>query len=98
MSTFKNRKYIGLYGLIEFAQVTTMTRDLRKYSRQTSTRLIIGGIALFFIVGGGLIYLFYGREAAMLGLVCLLVGLSPLVLIWGFLWGLGVIARVSDRE
>jgi len=27
-----------------------MTRDLRKYTRQTNTRLIIGGVLLLFIV------------------------------------------------
>lgn len=59
-----------------------MIRDLRRYARQTQIRLILGGIFLLFVVGGGLIYLFYGKEAAILGLFCLVLGLSPLALIW----------------
>ena len=58
-----------------------MIRDLRKYARQTQIRLILGGILLLFLVGDGLIYLFYGKEAAILGIFCLGVGLSPLALI-----------------
>lgn len=57
-------------------------RDLRKYARQTTTRLVLGGLLILFVVGTGLIYLIYGREAAILGTICLIAGLSPLVLIW----------------
>jgi len=59
-----------------------MSRDLRKYAEQTNIRLIIGGLALLFIVGLGLIYIFYGPGAAMSGMLCILVGLVPLILIW----------------
>jgi len=59
-----------------------MSRDLRKYAEQTNIRLIIGGLALLFIVGLGLIYIFYGPGAAMSGMLCILVGLIPLILIW----------------
>ena len=58
-----------------------MTRDLRKYSRQTNLLLIIGGLFLLFVIGDGLIYLFYGLHAAMLGLLCLLGGMIPVVLV-----------------
>lgn len=58
-----------------------MTRDLRHYARQTNARLIAGGLALLFLVGGGLIYVLYGREAALAALICLVIGLSPLILI-----------------
>ncbi len=61
-----------------------MSRDLRKYSRQTQNRLILGFLVLVFIVGDGLIFLLWGREAALMGFVCLLLGLSPAVLVWGF--------------
>jgi TM2 domain-containing membrane protein YozV len=74
-----------------------MTRDLRQYARQTNTRLILGGIALLLVVGDGLIYLIYGREAAAMGLVCLLAGLSPLLLIWLALEVIGWIARRANR-
>jgi hypothetical protein len=59
-----------------------MSRDLRKYARQTNVRLIVGGILLLVVVGLGLIYFFYGPGAALSGLLCLVVGLIPLVLIW----------------
>jgi len=59
-----------------------MARDLRRYARQTNTRLIVGGVLLLFVVGDGLIYLIYGPAAALLGMICLVAGLSPLLLIW----------------
>jgi hypothetical protein len=59
-----------------------VTLDLRKYARQTNTRLVLGFILLLFVVGDGLIYLIYGGNAALLGLACLLAGLSPVVIIF----------------
>ncbi|MCS7010791.1 MAG: hypothetical protein N2049_09300 [Anaerolineales bacterium] len=59
-----------------------MSRDLRRYARQTYTRLVLGGLILLLVVGGGLIDLFYGREAALLGLTCILLGLTPLLLVF----------------
>ena len=53
-----------------------MSRDLRQYARQTNFRLIVGFILLLFIVGDGLIYLFYGQGAALMGLICLLGGFA----------------------
>jgi hypothetical protein len=70
-----------------------MPRDLRRYASQTNTRLILGGLLLLFVVGDGLIYVFYGRSAALLGLVCLAAGLSPLALIWLALWAIEWIAN-----
>ncbi len=58
-----------------------MSRDLRKYARQTNTRLIIGLIILIFTVGLGLIAIFFGYKAALLGLLCLLGALLPVGLI-----------------
>ena len=57
-----------------------MTRDLRKYSKQTNVRLFIGALAVLFIVGDGLIYLIYGGGAALMGILCLLAGMIPVVL------------------
>lgn len=59
-----------------------MTRDLRQYAQQTNIRLIIGGILLLFLIGDGLIYVFYGLNAALMGLLCLTLGLAPLFVIW----------------
>ncbi len=63
-----------------------MSRDLRKYARNTNIRLLVGFILLLFIVGGGLIYMIYGLQGAFFGFVCLLAGLAPLVLIALILW------------
>lgn len=62
--------------------------DLRRYARQTNLRLAIGFSLLLFIVGDGLIWLIYGRDAAILGFICLLAGLFPLVLIGLILWAM----------
>ena len=74
-----------------------MTRDLRRYARQTTTRLLLVGIGLLFVIGDGLIYLFYGKEAATMGAGCLLAGLSPVVLIWLALSLLEWIVRRANR-
>jgi len=55
-----------------------MTRDLRKFTRQTNIRLIAGGLVLLFLVGDGLIYAIYGKGAAWMGFLCLLGGLVPI--------------------
>ncbi len=57
-----------------------MARDLRKYARQTNVRIIAGALLLLFVVGDGLIYLIYGKGAAILGLLCILGGMVPVVL------------------
>lgn len=72
-----------------------MSRDLRQHATQTNRRLILGGIVILFVVGDGLIYVFYGKQAALLGLVCLVAGLAPLVLIWG---ALSIIGWIAGRE
>jgi len=75
-----------------------VTRDLRKYATQTNKRLILGGIGLLYLVGGGLIYLIFGREAAITGVICLTAGLSPLVLAWLALSLVGWIAKRADPD
>ena len=72
-----------------------MARDLRQSARQTNIRLFVGFLLLLFIVGEGLIYAFYGIQAALLGLVCLLAGLAPLLLIMLALWGIDWIVHRS---
>ena len=72
-----------------------MSRDLQKYRRQTTVRLIIGGILLLFIVGTGLIYIIYGQTAAMSGFVCLAIGMIPLAAILIFFWVIDWIIKRS---
>jgi hypothetical protein len=73
-----------------------MASDLRKYARQTNVRILIGFIVLLFVVGGGLIYWIYGVQAALLGVLCLGVGLLPLLLIWLILVGLEWLAKKGE--
>jgi hypothetical protein len=75
-----------------------MTRDLRKYARQTNVQLGVGAVFLLFIIGDGLIYLFYGKGAAVLGLFCILAGLAPVALIFLALFILDWIRKRVDRD
>ncbi len=75
-----------------------MGRDLRQYAHQTNIRLVAGFVLLLFIVGDGLIYLFYGRNAAVMGLVCILSGLAPVVLILVALWIIDRIVRARRMD
>lgn len=75
-----------------------MTRDLRKYTRQTNVRLIAGALLLLFIVGDGLIYFLYGGGAALMGLLCLSAGLVPVGLTVLVLLLLDWIRKRADRD
>jgi hypothetical protein len=74
-----------------------MGRDLRRSSRQTTIRLVIGFFIILLVVGLGLIYLIWGRNAAVSGLICIGLGVFPIGLIWLLLWLLGWIAKKMDR-
>jgi hypothetical protein len=73
-------------------------RDLRRYARQTNVRLGVGAFLLLFVVGLGLIYAIYGSGAAVMGLLCLLAGMSPLVLIFISLEILDWIQKRANRD
>ena len=70
-----------------------MKRDLRAYARQTNVRLAVGAILVLLVGGGGLIWLIYGKDAASMGLFCLVAGLTPVVLILLVFWGIEWILR-----
>ncbi len=74
-----------------------MSRDLRRYARQTNVRLFLGFFLLLFLVGDGLIYIIYGKSAALMGVLCLLGGLAPLALILLILFGMEAIVKSQDR-
>lgn len=74
-----------------------MSRDLRKYARRTNLRLVVGGILLILVIGVGLIYLFYDLQAALLGLVCLLSGITILLMIWLSLWAIEKIVHRANQ-
>lgn len=73
-------------------------RDLRQYASQTQARLIAGGLLLLFLVGDGLIYMFYGQGAAMMGLLCLGAGLLPVIAIVFILWGIDWVVKRANRN
>ena len=75
-----------------------MTRDLRKYARQTNIRLAVGGLFLLFIVGDGLIFLVYGGGAALVGFLCLLAGLFPVLVIVLVMIILDWIAKRANQD
>lgn len=75
-----------------------MSRDLRKYARQTNVQLAVGAVLLLFLVGDGLIYLIYGKGAAMMGLTCLLIGLAPILLIFLLMLLLNWIVKLANRD
>ena len=75
-----------------------MSRDLRKYARNTNVRLGVGAFFLLFVVGILLIYLIYGSGAAMLGFFCLLAALLPVVLILLFLFITDWIVKRAGRD
>ncbi len=73
-------------------------RDLRSYQKSTIFRLIVGGLLIVFIVGDGLIYLIYGLQAALSGLLCIGGGMLPIILITGFLWVIERVVKNANRE
>ncbi|MFO3796702.1 MAG: hypothetical protein ACK8QZ_05370 [Anaerolineales bacterium] len=75
-----------------------MSRDLRKYARESQIHFLIGALVLLFGVGTGLIYLIYGRGAAMLALLCLAAGMIPLLLIFLVFWAADWITRRALRN
>ena len=74
-----------------------MTRDLRKYAKQTNVRVGVGAAFLILVVGVGLIWWIYGPGAAMMGLLCLLGALLPIGLIALSLFILDWIQKRADR-
>lgn len=72
--------------------------DLRKYARQTNFRLVMGALALLFIVGDGLILIFYGPAGALTGLFCLLGGMVPILMVIGILQLMEYFLKKSDKD
>lgn len=48
-------------------------------------RLLLGFVVLLYVVGGGLIWYFYGAAGALLGLSCITVFLAVLALLYGIM-------------
>lgn len=75
-----------------------MSRDLRKYMKDTNARILIGALLLLFVVGLGLIWVIYGFSAAVSGLLCLLGAFVPIALIFVALFGLDWIVKRANRD
>jgi hypothetical protein len=56
--------------------------DLRRQRAQLYRQLTILTVLVLVVVGGGLITLFYGAPAGLLGVLCLLTGAAVIGLIW----------------
>ena len=59
--------------------------DLRRHRQRTDRNLLIGGFALGLVVGGGLIWTFYGLGAMFMGWLVLSGGMLLFALIYGVL-------------
>ncbi len=70
---------------------------LSEYTAQTRFRLILWFILILFFVGLGLVWFFYGRNAAIFGLLCLLGAGVPIALIAFFLLGLDAFVKKSEK-
>ncbi|MBL8061821.1 MAG: hypothetical protein JNK32_02290 [Anaerolineales bacterium] len=75
-----------------------MSRDLRKYARQTNVRIAVGATLLLFIVGLGLIWAIYGFGAAISGMLCILAAFVPIGLIFIALYGLDWIVKRANPD
>ena len=75
-----------------------MTRDLRKYHRQTNIRALIYFLIILFVLGDGLIWLFYGYQNAIFGALCMLGGLVPIGLVFLILEAMGWIVHRNRDE
>jgi hypothetical protein len=62
---------------------------LNRFVHSTEVRLVVGFFVLLYLVGGGLIALFYGWEAALLGMACMTTGLLFFLLLYAIVSLLG---------
>lgn len=67
--------------------------DLRKYTAQTNFRLVLWFLLILVFVGLGLVWIIYGRNAALFGLLCLFGAGIPVALIAIFLFGLDIFTK-----
>jgi hypothetical protein len=75
-----------------------MSTDLRRYTSQTTVRLIIGALILLFVAGGGLIWWLYGLGPMLMGILCLLGALIPIGMIWLVMVGLDLLVKKLNEE
>lgn len=59
--------------------------DPLRYVRTTEGQLVVGFFVLLYVVGGGLIWLFYGQRGAFVGWLCMTGGLLVFLLLYGLM-------------
>ena len=68
----------------------------RRHWSQTQVGLILGGIFVLVVVGGGLIWLIYGRSAALIAASCFLAVAAVGGLLWFILRLLEIWVRSDE--
>lgn len=76
------------------AIILTMGRNRRgvnpqRFTQSTELRLVAGFFVILYLVGGGAIWLVYGRAAALLAGLCMTGGVLLFALLYGLVWLLG---------
>jgi hypothetical protein len=69
--------------------------DSRSYQGRLERELVIGGLLIGLVIGEGLIFLFWGGQAALTALLCFGLFLGLILVVWGFLQ---VISWIGGRE
>ena len=63
--------------------------DPLRFARSTEGHLVIGFFVLLYVVGGGLIWYFYGLGGALLGWLCMTGGLLFFLLLYAIVSAIG---------
>lgn len=66
--------------------------NARRFAKSMEGQLVIAFFVLLYGVGGGLIWLFYGRAAALLGLACISGGMLFFLLLYAIMLLIGYLA------
>jgi hypothetical protein len=80
------------------AMPTREPTDLRRHRAVTDRNLLVGFFVLLFVVGGALIYAFYGGAALASGLACVLAAAVLAGLVALVMAGLERLSRWMDRQ
>jgi hypothetical protein len=67
----------------------------RSYQTRLERELVVGGLLIGLVVGIGLIFLFWGQQAALTALLCFGLFIAIIAVVWGFLQ---VISWLGERE
>jgi hypothetical protein len=70
--------------------------DPFRFARTTEGQLVVGFFVLLYVVGGGLIWGFYGSGGAILGWACMTGGLLAFLLLYGLVSLIGWWANRED--